>query len=147
MPTSGLRLPDGFLIGCASAAHQVEGGNVNDWSAFEQQQGRIRDGNVSGIACDHWNRYRDDLRDYAELGHNAHRFSVEWSRIEPLEGQFDHAALAHYADVVSTCLSSGLEPLVTLHHFTLPLWLAENYSVPLELEASYEETCRLLRIA
>jgi beta-glucosidase len=60
------------------------------------------------------------------MGQNAHRFSVEWSRVEPLEGQFDRAALAHYAGVVRTCRDAGMEPVVTLHHFTLPLWLADD---------------------
>jgi beta-glucosidase len=124
-----LRFPEGFLFGCASAAHQVEGGNVNDWSPFERQPGRIKDGSVSGRACEHHQRFRDDLRDYAALGHNAHRFSVEWSRVEPLEGQFYIAALRHYREMVATCRQLGLEPLVTLHHFTLPLWLADRGGV------------------
>jgi beta-glucosidase len=121
-----LRFPDGFLLGCATAAHQVEGGNVNDWSQWERQPGRVRDGSDASVACGHWERYRDDLRELAALGQNAHRFSVEWSRVEPLEGRFDRDALAHYADVVRTCRGNGLEPLVTLHHFTFPLWLADR---------------------
>jgi beta-glucosidase len=124
-----LRFPEGFLFGCASAAHQVEGGNVNDWSVFERQPGRIKDGSVSGRACEHYQRFRDDLGDYARGGHNAHRFSVEWSRVEPLEGQFDTAALRHYREVIRTCRQLGMEPLVTLHHFTLPLWLADRGGV------------------
>lgn len=121
--------PPGFLWGCASAAHQVEGGTENDWTVFERLPGRIRDGSVSGIACDHWNRYPEDLRDYAAFGHNAHRFSVEWSRVEPQPGRYDEAALLHYRDVVAHCRQLGLEPVVTLHHFTLPLWLADRGGV------------------
>ena len=122
-------LPAGFLLGCASAAHQVEGGNHNDWTRFEREPGRIVDGEVSGVACDHWNRWSQDLADLAALGHNAHRFSVEWSRIEPEEGRFDAAALDHYVQVARRCAELGMEPFVTLHHFTLPLWLADRGGV------------------
>ncbi|HEX4579287.1 MAG TPA: glycoside hydrolase family 1 protein [Candidatus Dormibacteraeota bacterium] len=119
------RLPDDFLLGCATAAHQVEGGLDNDWTRMEREHPeRIRDGSVSGLGCDHYARYRDDLRLLAAMGHNAHRFSVEWSRVEPREGVFDRGALRHYGDVVLTCRALGLEPVVTLHHFTLPTWLA-----------------------
>lgn len=125
-PAGDLRFPDGFLFGCATAAHQVEGGNHNDWSRWEQQPGRIKDGSTARVAVDHWSRYRDDLAELAARGQNAHRFSVEWSRVEPREGVFDSDALAHYADVVRVCRSLGMEPLVTLHHFTFPLWLADQ---------------------
>jgi len=119
------RFPDDFLIGCATAAHQVEGGVDNDWSRWERTHpDRIADGSTSEVACDHYARYRDDLTQLAALGQNAHRFSVEWSRVEPQPGNFDAAALAHYADVVRTCRELGMEPIVTLHHFTFPTWLA-----------------------
>jgi beta-glucosidase len=124
-----IALPAGFLLGCASAAHQVEGGNHNDWTRFEQQPGRIAGGAVSGVACDHWNRFAADLGDLAALGQNAHRFSVEWSRIEPEPGRFDAEALDHYVQVARRCTELGMEPLVTLHHFTLPLWLADRGGV------------------
>jgi beta-glucosidase len=124
-PAGELRFPEGFLFGCATAAHQVEGGTVNDWSRWERQPGRIKDGSTSRVAVDHFARYRDDLRELAAAGQNGHRFSVEWSRVEPREGEFDVAALAHYADVVRLCRELGMEPLVTLHHFTFPLWLAD----------------------
>jgi beta-glucosidase len=120
-----LSFPRDFLFGCATAAHQVEGGTSNDWSRWELQPGRIKDGSSARVAIDHWSRYREDLAELAASGQNAHRFSVEWSRVEPREGEFDQAALAHYADVVRTCRALGLEPLVTLHHFTFPLWLAD----------------------
>lgn len=124
------RLPDDFLIGCASAAHQVEGGLDNDWSRMEREHPeRIRDGSASGIACDHWTRYPGDLRQLGEMHHSAHRFSIEWSRVEPREGVFDRDALLHYTDVVRTCRSHGMEPVVTLQHFTLPLWLADRGGV------------------
>ncbi len=123
--------PDGFLLGCASAAHQIEGGLDNDWTRMESGvPGAIHDGSVSGAACDSWNRWRDDLRICAEeLHNNGHRFSVEWSRIEPHEGVFNHEALRHYAEMARTCREMGMEPVVTLHHFTLPLWLADQGGV------------------
>lgn len=124
-----IALPSGFMLGCASAAHQVEGGNLNDWTRFEREPGRILDGSVSGIACDHWNRFSADLEDLAALGQNAHRFSVEWSRIEPEPGRFDADAMDHYVQVARRCTELGMEPLVTLHHFTLPLWLADRGGV------------------
>ena len=124
-----ITLPPGFLLGCASAAHQVEGGNSNDWTRFEREPGRIVDGSVSGAACDHWNRYAGDLADLAALGQNAHRFSLEWSRIEPEPGRFDADALDHYVEVARRCGELDMEPLVTLHHFTLPLWLADRGGV------------------
>lgn len=120
-----LRFPDGFLFGCATAAHQVEGGTCNDWSRWAEQPGRIKDGSDASVAIDHYTRYREDLAELASCAQNAHRFSVEWSRIEPREGVFDNDALAHYADVVRACRAGGMEPLVTLHHFTFPLWLAD----------------------
>jgi beta-glucosidase len=127
---SNERLPDAFLLGCATAAHQVEGGLDNDWSRMEREHPeRIKDGSVSGVACDHHARYRADLEMLAGMGHNAHRFSIEWSRVEPREGAFDAVELRHYRDVVHTCRALRLEPVVTLHHFTLPTWLADRGGV------------------
>lgn len=123
-------LPDNFLLGCASAAHQVEGGLDNDWSRMEREQPqRIRDRSVSGIACDHYMRYREDLATLAAMHHTAHRFSIEWSRVEPREGVFLREALLHYRDVVRTCRALGMEPIVSLQHFTLPVWLADRGGV------------------
>lgn len=116
--------PQGFLWGAATSAHQVEGHNTsNDWWAWEQA-GRAKE--PSGAACDQYRRFREDFDLAKQLGHTAHRFSVEWSRIEPREGQFDDAALAHYREVVGALRERGLEPIVTLHHYTNPLWLAEQ---------------------
>ena len=119
------QLPDGFLIGCATAAHQVEGGTDNDWSRWTAAHPEaIAGGRDATIAIDHFHRYRDDLAQLAAMHQTAHRFSIEWSRVEPESGRFDRAALAHYAEVVRTCRELGMEPVVTLHHFTLPAWLA-----------------------
>ncbi|MBE3555569.1 MAG: glycoside hydrolase family 1 protein [Firmicutes bacterium] len=126
MPLNGSEMffPNGFLWGAGTSAHQVEGNNINnDWWAWEQE-GRVSQ--RSGLACDHYHRYADDLRLAASLGLNAYRFSVEWSRIEPRPGVYAQAELDHYRNVVATCRSNGLEPLVTLHHFTLPQWLARQ---------------------
>jgi beta-glucosidase len=121
---ANFRFPDGFLWGAATSAHQVEGNNFhNDWWAWEQA-GRVA--TPSGLACDHWNRYRTDFDLAQSLGHNAHRFSIEWSRVEPEEGQWDDTALDHYRDVLLALHERGIEPVVTLLHYTLPHWLADK---------------------
>ena len=121
------RFPDGFLWGTASAAHQVEGDNRNcDWWEFEQQPGRIANGDTSEVACDHYHRYREDFSLLRELSQNAHRLSIEWSRIEPSEGEFDSRQIRHYRDVLGELREQGIQPMVTLHHFTNPLWFARK---------------------
>lgn len=120
------RFPAGFLWGAATSAHQVEGGNTrNDWWRFERIPGVIRGGRGSGDACRHFERYAEDFALAAADGHNAHRLSLEWSRIEPERGRFDDTAVAHYHDVLRTLRALGLTPIVTLHHFTNPLWIAD----------------------
>ncbi|HVO69203.1 MAG TPA: family 1 glycosylhydrolase [Aggregatilineaceae bacterium] len=120
-----LTFPAGFLWGAATSAHQVEGGNTNNnWAAWEQTPGHIFQNQTAGLACDWWNgRYVEDFDRAAGMHHNAHRFSVEWSRIEPERGKFDSAALDHYARMIAALRERGMEPLVTLHHFTDPLWI------------------------
>jgi beta-glucosidase len=118
--------PEGFLFGSSTAAHQVEGGNVgNDWWAWEHAPGTTCV-ESSGDAIDQWHRYEDDFALLAGLGQNAHRLSLEWSRIEPAPGEFSGAALEHYRRVLGTLERHGLVAFVTLHHFTLPRWLAER---------------------
>ncbi|MBI4004484.1 MAG: family 1 glycosylhydrolase [Candidatus Omnitrophica bacterium] len=120
---SEFAFPKDFLWGAGTSAHQVEGDNVhNDWWAWEQA-GRVKE--PSGLACDHYQRFESDFDLAASLGHNAHRFSIEWSRVEPSKGQWDEAALAHYVEVVRALRRRGLEPVVTLHHYTNPQWVAE----------------------
>ena len=122
-----LDFPPGFLWGTATSAHQVEGGNSNnDWWAFEQQPGAIWHGDRSGQACGWWQDAEADFDLMAALGQNTHRLSVEWSRIEPREGLFDPAALARYREMLAGLRQRGIEPMVTLHHFTTPLWLARQ---------------------
>jgi beta-glucosidase len=122
-----VRFPAGFLWGTATAAHQVEGGNTrNDWARWEEQPGKIARGEKSGRAVDHWNRVGEDIALMKSIGANAHRFSIEWSRLEPTEGNWDEEAFAHYADELRQLRAAGIEPMVTLLHFTLPAWLADR---------------------
>jgi beta-glucosidase len=122
-----VRLPDDLLLGAATAAHQVEGGLWNDWMRMEREHPeKVKDGGSAAVAIDHYTRYREDIAQLREQHHSAYRFSVEWSRVEPEEGRFDASALRHYADVVRTCVAAGIEPVVTLQHFTLPVWLADQ---------------------
>lgn len=120
-----LSFPSGFLWGSAVAAHQVEGGNTrNDWWLWEQTPGHIRHNHTSAVAADWWNRAEDDIALAGQLGHNALRVSLEWSRIEPREGEWDEAALARYRRQFEAMRRQGLEPMVCLFHFTLPQWVA-----------------------
>lgn len=112
-----------FFIGAATAAHQVEGNNVHSDYWAKEHMVHTDFLEPSGDAVDHYNRYAEDIRLMAGAGLNAYRFSIEWARIEPEEGKFDETALNHYADVIRTCKENGLEPIVTLLHFTSPKWL------------------------
>lgn len=115
--------PDGFLWGTATAAHQVEGNNVNsDFWVLEHVLGTLVS-EPSGDACDHFHHYRDDIKLFAELGFTSYRFSIEWARVEPEDGMFSAATIAHYRDMLNACIENGLTPMVTLHHFTSPRWL------------------------
>lgn len=122
----GRDFPEGFLFGSSTAAHQVEGGNVgSDWWAWEHRSDTPA-AESSGDAIDHYHRYRDDFALLAALGQNAHRLSLEWSRIEPEPGEWSVAALDHYKRVLAALAEHGLTGLVTLQHFTLPRWLADR---------------------
>jgi beta-glucosidase len=116
--------PRGFLWGTATAAHQVEGNNTNNqWWAWEQAG--HTDG-TSGLACDWWGgRWREDFDRAAESGQKAHRLSVEWSRIEPSPDRWDQDAMEHYRTMLRGLRDRGMTAMVTLHHFTDPLWLTE----------------------
>jgi beta-glucosidase len=116
-------LPPGFVWGAATAAHQVEGGNWNtDWWAWEHDPASICV-EPSGDAVDHLHRFAGDVALLADLGFNAYRFSVEWARIEPEEGEWSSVALDHYRRVLATCREHGVTPIVTYHHFTSPRWV------------------------
>jgi len=110
----------GFLWGAAAASHQVEGLNtLNDWWEFEAQGSAPE---KSGDACDHYNRFEEDFDLAVALGHNAHRFSIEWSRIEPEDGRFDPNAIQHYRKVLSALRDRGMKSVMTVHHVTNPQW-------------------------
>jgi beta-glucosidase len=118
------RFPDGFVWGTATAAHQIEGGNWNnDWWAWEHDPASpCRE--PSGDACDSWNRWEEDVALIADLGLGTYRLSVEWSRVEPEDGEWSSATVAHYRRQCEALLARGIEPTVTFHHFTTPRWLA-----------------------
>jgi beta-glucosidase len=117
-------LPDGFLWGAATAAHQIEGNNINSdfWASEQKQPGMER----SGDAVDSYHRYAEDMALLAGAGLNSYRFSIEWARIEPAPGHISRAELAHYRRMIETAQRLGLTPVVTLHHFTSPRWFAEE---------------------
>jgi beta-glucosidase len=126
-----LTFPKDFVLGTATSSHQVEGGSHNDWSEWEAEPGRIADGTRAGNACGWWTepgRARRDLADAAARGHGAHRLSLEWSRLEPEPGVWDEAAFARYAELLAEMRELGLEVMVTIHHFTLPVWAARGGS-------------------
>jgi len=115
--------PKDFLWGASTAAHQVEGNNVNSDLWVLEHLPHTVFAVPSGDACDHYHRYPADIALLASLGFNAYRFSVEWARIEPEEGEFSYASLEHYRRMLATCHEHGITPVVTYHHFTSPRWL------------------------
>lgn len=124
LPVVALRFPDGFLWGAATGAHQVEGQNTDaDWWDWETRRGATV-AEPSGDAIDHVHRYREDIALLASLGLGVYRFGVEWSRVEPEQGMFDDAWLAHYRAMADAVTEHGMVPMVTLNHFTLPRWVA-----------------------
>ena len=118
-----MAFPKGFFVGAATAAHQVEGNNVHSDYWLQEHLPHTSFAEPSGDACDHYNRYEEDIALLAGAGLNAYRFSIEWARIEPEEGQFDEAEIEHYRRVIRCCRDHGVEPMVTLMHFTSPAWL------------------------
>lgn len=134
-----LYFPDKFLWGASTSSHQVEGHTTNDWTAWEtsvkrlehlKQSGQLKkyglDNFISHTAANHFHLYKEDYALAKEMGHNATRLSLEWSRIEPQEGVFDESALNHYANMIRHIKSLGIEPLVTLWHWTIPLWFRDR---------------------
>lgn len=112
-----------FLLGAATAAHQVEGNNIySDYWVQENLEHSMFD-EPSGLAVNHYNRYEEDIRLLSDAGLNAYRFSIEWARIQPEEGKWDQIEVEHYKDVIQCCLKYGVEPVITLMHFTSPKWL------------------------
>ena len=121
------KFPEKFLWGSATSSYQVEGGiENNDWAASGKASASQGLSKIpfAGKATDHYNRYEEDFNIAKNLGQNVHRFSIEWARIEPEEGQFNDAEIEHYRKVIEAIRSRGMEPFVTLWHFTLPLWFS-----------------------
>ncbi len=114
-----LKFPKEFYWGTATSAYQVEGGINNNWS----EKGGKYD---AGKACNHYNQYEEDFDLAKGMNNNAHRFSIEWARIEPEEGKFDQKEIEHYRKVIRALLKRGLEPFITLYHWTLPVWFAKK---------------------
>ncbi len=122
-----LRFPDGFLFGTAASATQVEGHCAqSDWAAFAREPGRVRGGDTPDDACDQLHRFREDVALQARLCMGAHRLSIEWARVEREPGEFDPATWDHYRDVLGAHRDAGITPMVTVHHVTLPRWVAQR---------------------
>ena len=126
MAEATLNFPRGFQWGTATSAHQVEGNNnKNNWWVWEQEPGRILNGDRSGLACDWWGgRWKEDFDRAADTGQKVHRLSIEWSRVQPEPNRWNEDAIEHYRQMVRGLRERGIRPLVTLHHFTDPLWLS-----------------------
>lgn len=145
MPDTTFSFPRGFLWGTATASHQVEGNNKNNnfW-AWEQVPGNIINGHKSGLACDWWGgRWQEDFDRIVETNQNAHRFSIEWSRVQPTPDRWDDDALEHYRQMLQRLTEKKITPVVTLHHFCDPLWISEiggwENPATAELFAAYVE--------
>ena len=114
-----------LLLGAATAATQIEGGDENNnWARFAKE-GKTVDGSTPVRACDHYNRWREDIDLMAELGIQVYRFGIEWSRIEKSRGEYDESVLAHYREEIEYMREKGIRPMLTLHHFTNPLWFED----------------------
>ena len=132
-----MAFPKGFFVGAATAAHQVEGNNVHSDYWLQEHLPHTSFAEPSGDACDHYNRYEEDIALLAGAGLNAYRFSIEWARIEPEEGQFAESAIKHYQKVIRCCKDHGVEPIVTLMHFTSPAWLIRKGGWEVESTVEY----------
>ena len=143
------KFPENFKWGSATSAHQVEGNNRNDWTEWEIKTAKSKaqiakrkewpehvlnsypnplqeENYISGKACDSYNRYEEDFDIAKRLNQNIHRFSIEWSRIESEEGRFNEKEMQHYINVVKALRDRGIEPMITLWHFTKPIWFAKK---------------------
>ena len=118
-------LPHSLLLGSATASLQIEGGDKgNNWYRF-CEQGRVKDGTHCIVADDHWNRIEEDIELMKQLNHKVYRMSIEWSRIEPERGKYLEEPLIHYRDEIQILLDNHIQPLVTLHHFSQPIWFED----------------------
>jgi beta-glucosidase len=118
--------PKNFIWGTATAAHQIEGNNENtNWGEWEKQPGKIKNGSNAVKAVDGWNRAKDDVKLMKDLGVNSYRFSLAWNKIEPEKGKINDDALKHYDDLINELKANNIEPMITLHHFTHPIWFEQ----------------------
>ena len=131
------KFPNNFLLGAATAAHQVEGNNIHSdyWTMERMKSTSFLE--PSGDAVDHYHRYEEDIKLLAQAGLNCYRFSIEWARIEPQEGQFDPNEVEHYRSMIRCCKENGVTPIVTLHHFTSPKWLISKGGWEAETTVEY----------
>jgi beta-glucosidase len=139
--------PSDFRWGTATAAFQVEGNNYNsDWWAWEEENGRILHNQRSGLACNWWENAEADLDLAADMGTNAHRLSLEWSRIEPEPSVFDYSVLDRYREILQAMGDRDIEPMVTLHHFSNPHWLAEkqDFNAPIVVDYFQRYTAKVV---
>jgi beta-glucosidase len=142
------KFPAGFYFGASTSSHQVEGNCDNDWSRWEKinavklasgfaanadesaspfyNEAANPQNYISGNAVEHYNRFDEDFSLAAETGINAYRFSIEWSRIEPYEGEWDNNEIAHYMNIIKALRKKNIEPFVTIWHWPLPQWLSEQ---------------------
>jgi beta-glucosidase len=128
MVKAAFNFPRGFLWGAATSSHQVEGNNKNNnWWEWEQENGRILNNDKSGSACDWWGgRWKEDFDRADESHHNAHRLSIEWSRVQPSPDRWDETALERYREIIRSLVERKMVPIVTLHHFSNPIWIEES---------------------
>lgn len=150
MEKKKLQFPKGFLWGTATSSHQIEGGNLNNWSEWEKKnaqrlaqeaakkydwlpnwpqikkEAQDTDNYISSRSCDHYNLYEQDFNLVKELNQNVHRFSLEWSRLEPEEGCFSQSEFEHYKKVLLSLKKRNIKPFVTLWHWTNPLWITKR---------------------
>ena len=120
-----------FLWGVATSAFQLEGSPYADWASWDDILSQ------KPAVTNHYNLYRTDLELLRDLGVNAYRFSLEWSRIQPRENAWDNQAVAHYQEIIDILIKSCIEPMVTIHHFTHPLWFIKKY--PWHLDTSIDK--------
>ncbi|HMS41104.1 MAG TPA: glycoside hydrolase family 1 protein [Pyrinomonadaceae bacterium] len=124
--TNDVSFPKDFYWGTATAAHQIEGNNENtNWGEWEKDSSRIKDKSNAKIAVDGWNRWREDVKLMKDLGVNSYRFSLAWNKIEPEKGKINEDALKHYDEFINDLKANNIEPMITLHHFTHPLWFEQ----------------------
>ena len=125
-----------FMLGTATASTQIEGGDRNNIWYKWCQEGHIKDSSSSINACDHWNRVEQDTELLKKLNVQTHRMSLEWSRIEPSAGEFSEEAMKHYRDEIQLLVDNNIKPLITLHHFSEPIWFQDigGWKEPLNCE-------------